>query len=73
MKDELEGGIPAEVDFSGGVRGKYAGKVRHDAVYVPLEADVSDAFPTSRRSKRGSSSPIKTAARTMPQTDRKAS
>ena len=46
MKKRLEDDIPAEVDFSNGVRGKYAGQVLRKTIYVPLDEDVSKAFTT---------------------------
>lgn len=73
MKDELNGEIPAEVDFSNGIRGKYAGQVRHDAVYVPLEADVSNAFRTPEEVNSALRMLIKTAAAAVPSTHHKAS
>ena len=73
MKDELEDEIPLEVDFSHGVRGKYAGRVWHDAVYVPLEADVSDAFRTPEEVNSALRMLIKTATAAVPRADRKAS
>ena len=39
--------MPAEVDFTGGVRGKYVGEILRDAVYVPLESDVAQAFSSA--------------------------
>lgn len=71
MKDELRDEIPAEVDFSNGVRGKYAGRVRHETVYVPLEADVSDAFRTPEEVNSALRMLIKTAAAAVPLGTRK--
>ena len=34
-----------EYDFSGGVRGKYAGRMSKDAVMVVLAPDVAEVFP----------------------------
>ena len=34
-----------EYDMHGGVRGKYAGRFKKDAVMVPLAPDVAAAFP----------------------------
>ena len=46
MKKRVENDIPAEVDFSNGVRGKYAGRLMRKTIYVPLDEDVSRAFHT---------------------------
>lgn len=35
-----------EYDFSGGERGKYAGRFGKGAVLVALDPDIADAFPT---------------------------
>jgi hypothetical protein len=35
----------AEYDMRGGVRGKYAGRVRRESVMVTLEPDVAAVFP----------------------------
>ncbi len=35
----------AEYDMRGGVRGKYAGRIRRDTVMVTLAPDVAVAFP----------------------------
>lgn len=37
-----------EYDMGGGVRGKYAGRFRQDAVMVTLAPDVAAAFPDSQ-------------------------
>ena len=37
-----------EYDFRGGVRGKYATRVREGSNIVVLDADVAAAFPDSR-------------------------
>ncbi len=34
-----------EYDFSGGIRGKYAGQFTKDAVMVVLDPDVAEVFP----------------------------
>jgi hypothetical protein len=34
-----------EYDMSGGVRGKYASRVKGDVVMVPIAPDVAAAFP----------------------------
>ena len=41
LKDTMR----AEYDMSGGVRGKYVGRVRRDVVMVTLAPDVALAFP----------------------------
>ena len=37
-----------EYDFSGGVRGKYAGRFAKDTVMVVLDPDVAELFPDSK-------------------------
>lgn len=37
-----------EYDFSGGVRGKYAGRFRKETVMVVLDPDVAEMFPDPR-------------------------
>ncbi len=37
-----------EYDFSGGIRGKYVGRIQSDTVMVTLEPDVAAAFPDAR-------------------------
>jgi hypothetical protein len=34
-----------EYDFSGGVRGKYAGRFSRDTIMVVLDPDVAEIFP----------------------------
>ena len=41
-----------EYDFSGGVRGKYAGRFPKFVVTVLLEPDVAAAYPTSKAVNR---------------------
>ncbi len=41
-----------EYDFRGGVRGKYAARVREGRNIVVLDADVAAAFPDSRAVNR---------------------
>jgi hypothetical protein len=41
LKDTMR----TEYDMSGGVRGKYVGRVRQDVVMVTLAPDVAKAFP----------------------------
>ena len=65
--------MPAEVDFSHGIRGKFAERMRRDVVYVPLAADVSKAFKTADEVNSALRLLIKTAAAVMPQSERKAS
>jgi hypothetical protein len=43
-RDEPEEMLP-EYDFSGGVRGKYAGRFAKDTVMVVLDPDVAEVFP----------------------------
>ncbi len=72
MKDELQDGIPAEVDFSNGIRGKYAGRIQHDAVYMPLEADVAKTFRTPEEVNSALRMLIKTAAAAVPSSNTEA-
>jgi hypothetical protein len=39
--------MPAEVDFSGGERGRYAARFSSDTIAVVLDPDVARAFPTA--------------------------
>jgi hypothetical protein len=41
LKDTMR----SEYDMRGGVRGKYAGRLKKDVVMVPLAPDVAAAFP----------------------------
>ena len=41
-----------EYDFSGGVRGKYAGRFPRDVITVVLEPDVAAAYPDSKAVNR---------------------
>jgi len=43
--NRLKDTMRAEYDMSGGVRGKYAGRIRQDTVMVTLAPDVAQAFP----------------------------
>ena len=50
MKTEdsfVEDEMPDEIDFSGGVRGKYAAAYRTGTNVVLLDADVMEQFPDS--------------------------
>jgi len=40
--------VPTEYEFSGGVRGKYAGLYAQGSNIVVLSPDVAEAFPDSR-------------------------
>ena len=44
--------IRAEYDFSGAVRGKYAGSVLADAKVIVLDPDVAAAYPDSKSVNR---------------------
>lgn len=41
-----------EYDFSGGVRGKYAGRFPREVITVLLEPDVAAAYPDSKAVNR---------------------
>jgi hypothetical protein len=41
-----------EYDFSGGVRGKYAGRFPRDVISVLLDPDVAAAYPDSKAVNR---------------------
>jgi hypothetical protein len=43
----LDDDMSPEYDFSDAVRGKYANRIRKDAVMVVLAPDVAEAFPDS--------------------------
>jgi len=47
-KDRESAEMRAHYDFSGGVRGKYAGRIRGGGKIVILDADVAKLFPDSR-------------------------
>jgi hypothetical protein len=47
-KDSESIEMRAHYDFSGGVRGKYAGRIRGGGKVVILDADVAKLFPDSR-------------------------
>jgi len=51
-----------EYDFRGGVRGKYAARVRNGSNVVVLDADVAAAFPSSRAVNRA----LRTLLHAMP-------
>ena len=40
--------MKSEYDFSRGVRGKYAKRVRHDCVTVSIDPELSKEFPTTQ-------------------------
>ncbi len=46
------GGRAAEYGFSGGVRGKYAGRFPRDVITVLLDPDVAAAYPDSKAVNR---------------------
>ena len=54
--------IPAEVDFSQGKRGKYAGRVKQNVIYIPLEEDVQQVFQTAEQVNSALRMLIKTAS-----------
>jgi hypothetical protein len=41
-----------EYDFSGGVRGKYAGRFTSDTIMVTLDPDVAQIFPDRKSVNR---------------------
>ncbi len=45
--EELDDDIPEEIDFSGGVRGKYAKEFHQKSNIVILDPDVAEEFPNS--------------------------
>ena len=47
-KDSESTEMRAYYDFSGGVRGKYVGRIRGGGNVVTLDADVAKLFPDSR-------------------------
>ena len=46
-KTKTSDGMRKEYDFRGGIRGKYAARVRERSNIVVLDADVAAAFPNS--------------------------
>lgn len=56
----------AEYDMKGGVRGKYAGRVKGDVVMVPIAPDVAAAFPNAEAVNEALRVLIKAANRVAP-------
>jgi hypothetical protein len=48
MKKRKGKSMRKEVDFSGGVRGKYVDRIGKDTVFVGLDPDVAAAYPDSK-------------------------
>ena len=44
--DELDE-LPEEVDFTGAVRGHFAGRLHRDTIAIVLEPELQQVFPTS--------------------------
>jgi hypothetical protein len=55
-----------EYDFRGGVRGKYAARVRQGTNIVVLDPDVAKAFPDSRAVNRALRALLRVAPRREP-------
>ena len=45
--DMIDDDLPEEVDFSGGVRGHFTGRLSRDTVAVVIEPELYAAFPSS--------------------------
>jgi hypothetical protein len=45
MNDEPPDEMLEEYDFSGGIRGKYAGQLSEDFKLIALDPDVAEVFP----------------------------
>ena len=58
-----------EYDFSEGVRGKYAGRIKKGTNLVLLEPDVAKYFPTSKAVNRALKSLISEGKIDLPQED----
>ena len=58
--------MPAEYDFSGGERGKYAKRFGRGATMVVLDPDVADAFPTGADVNRALRAILEAAPKRMP-------
>jgi len=52
VSEKRRTGMMEEYDFSGGVRGKYAGRYAKGSNIVVLEDDVLDVFPNAESAKR---------------------
>jgi hypothetical protein len=60
-----------EYDFSGGVRGKYAGRFPRDVITVVLEPDVAAAYPDSKAVNRALRAIIDAAPAKAPKSRRR--
>lgn len=56
----------SEYDMRGGVRGKYAERVRRDVVMMPIAPDVAAAFPDADSVNEALRLLIKTAKKAAP-------
>lgn len=74
MKDQFEDDeLPGEIDFSTGLRGKYAQRFQRDVLYVPLAADVSASFRNAEEVNAALRLLIKAADAAVLHRERKAS
>jgi hypothetical protein len=71
-EDDFED-MPAEVDFSQGVRGKFAGRIGNNVTLMQIDEDVARIFPSSEELNAALRVLIKTAEAVKLPVDRKAS
>jgi hypothetical protein len=66
-RNDRDNKMRREYDFRGGVRGKYAARVREGANIVVLDADVAAVFPDSRAVNRALRALIRVLPRRRPE------
>jgi hypothetical protein len=71
-EDEFED-MPAEVDFSKGVRGRFAGRLGNKVTLMQIDEDVAQVFPSAAELNAALRVLIKTAEAVKLPLDRKAS
>jgi hypothetical protein len=65
--------MPAEVDFSKGVRGRFAGRIGEKVSLMQIDEDVAQVFPSAEELNAALRFLIKTAEAVKLPLDRKAS
>jgi len=65
--------MPAEVDFSKGVRGRFAGRIGSKVTLMQIDEDVAQVFPSAVELKAALRALIKTAEAVKLPLERKAS
>jgi len=71
-EDDFED-MPVEVDFSKGVRGRFAGRIGDKVTLMQIDEDVAQVFPSSEELNAALRILIKTAEAVKRPLDRKAS